>query len=184
VDLISQIDIIILLFLLAAFIAYFFLSGFIWGAGFQPTPKKDIDLAANLLKLREGMIVYDLGSGTGRILTELAKKYDVKCIGIEIDPLKVWLSRINIFRIGKSIKHPIEVRQGDFLTQDLSDADIVYVFLSRGTNIMNALELKLSRELKEGAQIVSYIHSFPNWKPGIETSRIKVYSIPKLEQKC
>jgi precorrin-6B methylase 2 len=171
-----------MLFVLAAFIAYFFLSGFIWGAGFQPTPKKEIELAAQLLGLKAGMVVFDLGSGTGQVVIHLAKKYQVKCVGIEIDPLKVWLSKFRIFLAG-DVKTLVEIKQGNFLSQDLSKADAVFVFLSGGTKIMNNLEQKLQRELKEGTKIASYVHAFPNWRPIVSDRSIKIYSLSHLKRK-
>lgn len=170
------------LFVLSAFLAYFFLSGFIWGAGFQPTPKKDIELAAELLALKEGMLVYDLGSGTGDVIMHLARNYKVKCIGIEIDPLKVLLSKIRISR-AKDLRTLIEIKRTNFLSVDLSKADAIYVFLSGGTNIMKNLEPKLLSELKHDAKIASYVHSFQNWTPEISLRDIRVYSISEVKAK-
>jgi SAM-dependent methyltransferase len=180
---IPQIDMTVLLFALAAFVSYFFLSGFIWGAGFQSTPKKDIDLAAQLLNLETGTVVYDLGSGTGQVITHLARKYKVNCVGIEIDPLKVSLSRLRVLLARKGLRSLVEIRGGNFLSEDLSRADVIYVFLSGGTKIMRTLEQKLQRELREGAKIVSYVHIFPDWKPIVVASKVKIYSISNLKQR-
>jgi ribosomal protein L11 methylase PrmA len=171
----------IVLFIVAALLAYFFLSGFIWGAGFQPTPKKDIELAAELLGLKQGMIVFDLGSGTGDVLIHLARKYKVKCVGIEIDPLKVMLSKLRISR-AKDLRTLIEIKRGNFLLVDLSKADAIYIFLFAGTKIMKSLEPKLLRELKEGAKIASYVHSFESWIPEASVGDVRVYSISDARQ--
>ena len=100
----------IIFYSLAIFLAYFFLSGFIWGAGFEPTKKKDVDTAARLLELKKGMTVYDLGSGTGDVLLHLATKYQVKCVGYEIDPVKFWISKIRI-SVRRTIKDQIEIKR-------------------------------------------------------------------------
>jgi SAM-dependent methyltransferase len=173
----------IIFYALAAFIGYFFLTGFIWGAGFQPTPKKDVDLAAELLGLREGKLVYDLGSGTGDVVLRLAKKYRVGCIGIEIDPLKVLISRLRIALTG-DLRTAIQVKRSNLLSVDLSNADAIYLFLSGGRGIMTRLEPKLLRELKEDAKIASYVHTFENWEPVIAKGEIRVYSVAMLRNRA
>jgi SAM-dependent methyltransferase len=122
------------------------------------------------------MLVYDLGSGTGDVVIHLARKYKVKCVGIEIDPLKVLLSKIRISR-AKDLRTLIEIERKNFLSVDLSKADAIYLFLSGGTKIMKNLEPKLLRELKEGVKIASYVHSFQKWIPEASVRDIKVYSI-------
>lgn len=167
------------LYAIAIFFAYFFLSGFIWGAGFQPTPKKDIELAAKLLKLQEGMTVYDLGSGTGSVVILLAKKYKVRCVGIEIDPLKSFLSRLRIAR-HRDLKERIEIQRKNFFKADFTKADFVYLFLSGGTLVMGKLAQKLVLELKPGTKIASYVHVFKGVEPDIEEGHVKIYSVESL----
>lgn len=163
---------------LACIAAYFFLGGFIWGAGYEPTPKKDIDTAAKLLNLKQGMTVYDLGSGTGQVVIHLAKKYMVKCVGIEVDPVKAWISRALISR-QPGLAKMIEIKRNDLFSVDISEADAVYVFLSGGTSIMKRLETKLSSELREGARVASYIHLFRDWTPCSSAGKVRVYLVPK-----
>ncbi|MDH2901108.1 MAG: class I SAM-dependent methyltransferase [archaeon] len=139
-----------------------------------------MELAAELLGLKKGMLVYDLGSGTGDVVIHLARKYKVKCVGIEIDPLKVLLSKIRISR-AKDLRTLIEIERKNFLSVDLSKADAIYLFLSGGTKIMKNLEPKLLRELKEGVKIASYVHSFQKWTPEASVRDIKIYSISNLE---
>jgi len=172
------------LYVLAGFFAYFFLSGFIWGAGFEPTRKKDIDVAAKLLGLREGMLVYDLGSGTGDVVIHLAKKYKVNCVGVEIEPLKAWISRLRISR-SKELRELIKIKRGNFLNMDLSKAQAIYVFLSGGTKIMKKLEEKLANEQLDNVnlRIASYVHSFPDLKEESASGEIRVYSFPDIERR-
>ncbi len=77
------------LFALAAFAAYFFLSGFIWGAGYYPTSSNEIDSVIRLLKLDENSTFYDLGSGYGRMIIKVAQRTDAHSIGVEIESDKV-----------------------------------------------------------------------------------------------
>jgi tRNA A58 N-methylase Trm61 len=167
-------------FILAGFVGYFFLSGFIWGAGFEPTRKKEIGIAAELLGLQDGMLVYDLGSGTGDVVLYLAKKYKVRCVGLEVDPLKALICRLRIFKAQK-LKESIEIRRTNFLSENLSEADAIYVFLSGGTNIMKKLEKKLASELKNGVKVASYVHCFPDLKPISSREEIRVYSSAELK---
>jgi precorrin-6B methylase 2 len=180
--LLSETDLAISLYVLAAFLGYFFLSGFIWGAGFQPTPKKELDRVAQLLQLKQGTTVYDLGSGTGQVVIHLARKYKVKCVGIEIDPLKVLITKIRI-ALAKDVKNLVEIRRANLFSIDISKADVIYLFLSGGTSIMKNLESKLLDETREGAMIVSYVHSFEDWSPALSMREIKIYSLSNMSEK-
>jgi len=164
------------LYTLATFLGYFFLSGFIWGAGFEPTNRREIDTAAKLLGLHEGMTVYDLGSGTGDVLVHLAKKYKVNGVGIEVDPLKVWISRwrLSRARVGSKVK----IQRANLLKADLSRADVIYVFLSGGTGIMDKLANKLT-EADSQANVASYVHSFKDLQPVTSEGGISVYSFKR-----
>ncbi len=167
------------LFVLAGTIAYIFLCGFIWGAGFQPTPTKEIDRAAALLDLHEGSLVLDLGSGTGTVLIRLAEKFGARCIGFEIDPLKVWWSRLRIRM--KGLPERIEIRRENLLFADISNADVVYVFLSNDTKIMKRLEVKLLNEIKHNGKVVSFVHRFKEWESEFNEGRLYVYS-PSMQR--
>ncbi len=172
----------ITLFGLAGVIGYVFLSGFAWGAGFQPTPRREIESVNALLNLDAKSLVLDLGSGTGSVLIRFAEKSGAKCVGFEIDPLKVWWSRLRIRM--KRLSEKIEINRENLLSADVSKADVVYVFLSSETKIMTQLGTKLLREMKPGGKIVSFIHRFEGWEPEFNVGKMHVYSIseerPKL----
>ena len=74
------------LLLLDIFLFLFILGGF-FGALWIPTRKKNYERIASLAELKPGMIFYDLGSGSGSLLFYLSKKYNIKCVGIEISPI-------------------------------------------------------------------------------------------------
>ncbi len=113
--------------------------------------------AANL---KSTDILYDLGSGDGRIV--IAASYQgAKAYGIEIDPLKVLYSRIMIFLFG--LKSRAKIIRSDFFKVNLKNADVVTLFLLHETNAK--LRDKLKSELHSGAKIVSYAFSLQNWKP-------------------
>lgn len=159
-----------------AFVAYFFLGSFVFGAGFQPTPKKDIERAALLAGLLEGTNIYDLGSGTGTVVFHLAKNYKVNCVGVEVDPLRYGISKLKL-RFSGALKERVTFVRGNLLKVNLSDADVVYVFLSGGSGIMNSLKEKIQKEMKPGSKIVSYVHTFKDWKPASTAGDLRVYSV-------
>ncbi|OKY77816.1 MAG: Protein lysine SAM-dependent methyltransferase [Candidatus Methanohalarchaeum thermophilum] len=144
--------------IIAAILSIFWL-GYLqfWTAGWTPTPKNDIKLLIESLNVQDIDKIYELGCGDGRVLTSYAE-HGQEVIGIEIDPIRYFISKI---RAQISTNNNIKVIFGNYLNLDLSDADLVFVYLSEKAN--KQLEKKLSNELK-GAQIISYTYKFPNLK--------------------
>jgi SAM-dependent methyltransferase len=167
----------ILLFSLAAFIAYFFLSGFIWGAGYYPTSRKEIDAVARLLELHENSEFYDLGSGYGRMIFAMSEKFGAHSTGVEVDPVKCWWTRREIRR--RHLEKKASLLQANFLNVDLSKADAIFVFLTRETKIMEKLFSKISDECKPGTKVVSFEHPFKKWKPAKLEGRLRLYIVDK-----
>ncbi len=106
-------------------------------------------------------VVFDLGSGDGRIVILAAQKYGAKGVGVEIDGTLVDRARA-IAREG-AVDTRVTFVHGDFFTADLAQADVVTLYLSPSLN--TELEPKLRRELRPGSRIVS--HQFPmgRWTP-------------------
>lgn len=132
-------------------------------ASFDPTPQEVVERLLALAGVKRGDVVYDLGSGDGRILIAAAKIYGVKAVGFEIDPGLVKLARENVRKEG--IEELVEIRQQDFMTADLSPASVVTLYLSNDGNL--AVKPKLMRELKPGARVVSYTFDMGDWPPKI-----------------
>jgi len=131
-----------------------------YGAPWVPTPKKVAERMIKLAKLKKGDVVYDLGSGYGRILIYAAKRCDIQAVGIEIDPIKCLISRLLVWICQQHKK--VRIINGNFFKKDLSNSDVVFCYLLQQTNIK--LMDKLKRELKPGARIVSHSFTFPSWK--------------------
>jgi cyclopropane fatty-acyl-phospholipid synthase-like methyltransferase len=114
-----------------------------------------------LARVTPGDVVYDLGSGDGRIVVLAAQKYGARGVGIEIDARLVELSR-QVAREGE-VDDRVTFVQGDLFAADLSKASVVTLWLSESVNAR--LEEKLKRELPRGARVVS--HQFPigKWLP-------------------
>ncbi|OGH21363.1 MAG: hypothetical protein A2958_01000 [Candidatus Levybacteria bacterium RIFCSPLOWO2_01_FULL_38_13] len=104
-----------------------------------------------LAKITRSDLVYDLGCGDGTFLITAAKEFGAKGVGIEIDPLRVWIARIRVWF--NNLLNKVEIRQEDFFKTDLSKATVVVVYL-----VPKALEKllpKFKKELKKGTRIVS-----------------------------
>jgi SAM-dependent methyltransferase len=102
-------------------------------------------------KIGKGSVVYDLGCGDGEVLIESAKK-GAKGVGIEIDPLRFWVSKIRAKKNGLSDK--LIFKRGSFHDYDISEANVVIVYLIPKT--LDRLLPKFKKELKKGTKIISY----------------------------
>ncbi|MDG7022967.1 MAG: class I SAM-dependent methyltransferase [Nitrososphaerota archaeon] len=168
--------IVVMLGLLAlGFMGLFFASGMPFGAGYQPVPRKAIGAMLDFSD-PEGKAVYDLGSGFGRILFEASARNPRRCVGVEIDPLKCWWTRMEANRRG--LQGVIEVVRANLLDVDLSEADVVLVFLT--PRLMKKLKRKAVQEMKPGSVVVSYDHRFEGWAPEVEDAELNVrlYRVP------
>lgn len=166
----------IFLWALAVVIAYYFLAGFIWGAGFAPTSSGEIEKVAQLLDLESGDTFYDLGCGYGRMIFAMAKKHNVKSVGVEVDPVKIFWLRLMVKY--KRFQGTVKIVESNFLEADLSGAENVFVFLSNATPIMTRLKEKMLRDMKPGSRIVSYTHRFKDWQPEKSEGKLFLYVIP------
>lgn len=154
--------IIVVDFAIVAILFTFVLAG-ISAAPWVPLWKSDIRRMLKLADLKEGEILYDLGSGDGRILIIAAKEFDAQATGFEISVLLYFISCIKILIANFKSKYKIKVRYQNFYRADLSQADVISVFLT--PMAMKKLQAKFSTSLKSGCRIVSYAFSIPNWRP-------------------
>jgi SAM-dependent methyltransferase len=127
---------------------------------FTPTRHNIADAMLQLAGVSAGDVVYDLGSGDGRIPIIAAQKYGARGIGVELDPRLVELS----WRIANEaeVADRVSFIVGDLFEADLSRATVVTAYLS--SSIMRGLQPKL-RNLKPGTRIVSHQFPIPGWQP-------------------
>jgi len=130
-------------------------------APFVPTPQEVVERMLELAEIRKGDLVYDLGSGDGRIVITAARKHGVKAVGFEIDPGLVKESRDRIKEAG--LEDLVEIREEDIRTVDLSPASVVTMYLYPGANLR--LRPAIIRQLKPGSRVVSHDFGVGNWKP-------------------
>lgn len=118
------------------------------GAGYTPTPRNKVADALRLARLKRGDVFYDLGCGTGVILVEASKCCDhVK--GIEVEPLRWFIARLRA--------RNAEVILGDMFRQDLSDADVIFMFQYPG-RINDRIARKIRSGARPGTRVISYLH--------------------------
>ena len=129
----------------------------LFGAPYFPSLKPHIKAALNLLDLKPGQVVYDLGCGDGRFLKAAAKQ-GIKSIGYELNPFVFAYAWLTTRRYRKLAK----VRYGDFWKADLSKADAVFVFLL--DKYMGQLDAKLQKEGKKGLKLASHTFKIPGKK--------------------
>lgn len=128
---------------------------------FVPTSEAVADQMLRLAKVTAQDVVYDLGSGDGRIVILAAQKYGARAVGVEIDPQLVATAR-QVAREGE-IDQRVEFIEGDLFAADISAATVVTLYLSSSVNAR--LEPKLKTELRPGTRIVSHQFAIGRWPP-------------------
>jgi ribosomal protein L11 methylase PrmA len=126
-----------------------------------PTPNEVVMGMLNLAKVSKDDVLYDLGSGDGRIVITAAQKFGTRGTGVEINPQLVQQSRENARKAGVSDR--VRFVQQDLFKTDLSKATVVTLYLLPEINLK--LRPKLLRELKPGTRIVSHAFNMGDWKP-------------------
>jgi cyclopropane fatty-acyl-phospholipid synthase-like methyltransferase len=128
---------------------------------FLPTLYSVADEMLKMAHVTANDVVYDLGSGDGRVLILAAQKYGARGVGVELDPKLVELSR-QIAREGE-VADKVTFIEGDLFEADISKATVVTLYLSPSVN--RRLESKLRRELRPGTRIVSHQFLIGDWPP-------------------
>ena len=144
---------------------------FIIGAGWQPTSKKRVRKMLQMAEVDSEDVVYDLGSGDGRIVVEAARRYGAWAVGIEADPLRVVWSRLVLMIFG--LNNQVKIIWGNLFHNDISEATVVTMFLWQDTN--QRLIPKLLKELKPGTRVVSYYWKIKGWTPIKEDKDEEIY---------
>lgn len=163
------------LILISLLIFFVFFLWIMWsdilGAGFEPTSRKRVKRMLEMARVGEGDLVYDLGSGDGRIVVEAARNFNARAVGIEADPFRFAWSKFKVafFRL----RMQIDIRWGNFFKEDISDATVVTLFLSSKAN--QNLKRKLKTELQPGTRVVTYYWKFNGWKPAREDRKKQIY---------
>lgn len=154
-------------------------------ARFEPTPPEIVSAMLQLAGIAADDVVYDLGSGDGRIIIAAAKEHGARGVGVELDPQLVERARQAALAAGVADRVSF-VRQ-DLFEADIRPATVVTLYLLPEVNL--ALRPKLLRELAPGTRIVSHSHDMGEWTPATtqqlrdrrgKLHRIYLWSVPPL----
>jgi SAM-dependent methyltransferase len=137
-------------------------------APFVPTPQEIVLRMLELAEIKPGDVLYDLGSGDGRIVITAAKKYGIKAVGFEINPALVEESRETAKREG--LEHLVEFREQDVRHVDFRAASVVTMYLYPAATLR--LRSALRSQLKPGARVVSHKFGMGDWAP-LKTEQLK-----------
>src|SRR5262245_46583878 len=130
-------------------------------ARFEPSPIEVAERMLQLANVTRDDVVFDLGSGDGRIVILAARRYGARGVGVEIDPQLVWFSRQDAQR--HQVDHLVTFVNADALAVDVSPATVVTLFLTPQANLV--LRQKLLSQLPRGARVVSHWHDMGDWAP-------------------
>ena len=136
-----------------------------------PSTRMNVDEMLRVGGVIPSDVVYDLGSGDGRVVIAAAKDYGARGVGIELDPELVKVSATNAQVAG--VAERVLFRQGDVLTADIKEATVITMYLL--TSLVARLESRLLNELKPGTRIVAHDYGFEKWKPDHEVKISKTY---------
>ena len=128
---------------------------------YVPTPEPVVAAMIEMAEIGEGDVLYDLGSGDGRIPIAAAKQFGVRAVGIEIDPRLIRKAQANAKTAG--VSHLVEFREADLFATDFSDADVVTLYLGDTLNLR--LRPQLLEQLHPGARVVSHDFGMGDWTP-------------------
>jgi cyclopropane fatty-acyl-phospholipid synthase-like methyltransferase len=145
---------------LTALIVAFCLPAWAQDIPFVPSPMIVVDRMLELAEVKRDDIIYDLGSGDGRILIQAAKKYGSRGVGIDMNPKLV--ADATRKAAEEKVDHLVQFRAADGLTVDISDATVVTLYMFKWFN--NQMRPKL-QGLKAGARVVAHDFGIDEWEP-------------------
>jgi len=126
-----------------------------------PTPQIVVERMLEAAHIKAGEVVYDLGSGDGRIIITAAQKYGARAVGVEIQPDLCRKARERVQSLGLADR--VSVMEGSALRVDFSPADVVTMYFLTSSN--DRLRPNLEKYLKVGARVVSNEFPVRGWKP-------------------
>jgi SAM-dependent methyltransferase len=128
---------------------------------YYPTPPETVNEMLRLARISPSDVLYDLGSGDGRIPIAAAKQFGIHAVGIEIDPKLVSEAQEKARQEG--VAELVRFRNEDMFHIDIREATVVTLYLSEKLNVL--LRPKLLSELRPGSRIVSHDFRMGDWPP-------------------
>ncbi|NJY62764.1 methyltransferase domain-containing protein [Salinimicrobium sp. CDJ15-81-2] len=146
---------------------------------YVPTSDTVVDAMLKLAKVDAGDVVYDLGSGDGRIVIAAAKNYGARGVGIDIDPERISESNENAREA--QVTDKVEFIEADLFKSDFSEATVVTLYLLGRLN--ERLKPMLMEQLEPGTRIVSHAFDMGDWEPeetqSVDGTTIYLWTIPE-----
>jgi ribosomal protein L11 methylase PrmA len=129
--------------------------------GYLPTPQEAVEVMLSLAEVCEADILYDLGSGDGRVLITAAQKFGTRGVGIDIDPQRISQAIENAQQSGVSDR--VMFLHQNLFESDFYEATIVVLYLLPHLNLR--LRPRLLQQLKPGTRILSHDFDMGDWQP-------------------
>lgn len=127
---------------------------------FVPTPNEVVDEMLSMAGVKKDDLLYDLGSGDGRIPITAAKRFGTKGVGIDLDPIRVKEAKENAEK--ENVTELVRFIEGDIFKEDFSEATVVTLYLLPQVNLKLKPELL---KMKPGTRVVSHNYDMGDWKP-------------------
>jgi SAM-dependent methyltransferase len=128
---------------------------------YVPTPQELVEVMLDTAKVGKDDIVYDLGSGDGRLVISAAKKYAASGVGIDIDPKRIGEAKENAKKAG--VEDKVRFREQDLFESDFHEATVVTLYLLSELNVR--LRPQIFAQLKPGTRVVSHAFMMGDWQP-------------------
>lgn len=128
---------------------------------YVPSPMEVVDRMLEFAQVDKNDIVYDIGSGDGRMVIQAARKYGARGVGLELSARLVETARTEAAKQG--VEHLVEFRRGDALQADISEATVVTLYMLPSFN--KRLRPVLEEQLRPGARIVAHDYPIEGWEP-------------------
>ena len=130
-------------------------------APYVSSPEEVVRKMLDMVQLRRGEVVYDLGCGDGRIVIMAARDYLANAFGVEIREDLAATAQEQLKKHG--LEGKVQIIHGDFFEVDLSKANVVTLYLTTSAN--EKLKPKLERELRSDSRVISHDFMITGWKP-------------------
>ncbi len=143
---------------------------FILDVPYVPTPEIVVEKMLQLAEVDSGDILYDLGSGDGRIPIAAAQRFGTTAVGVDLNPERVREAKANA--INAQVTGKVEFIEGDIFNIDFSEATVLCLYLFPEVNMKLRPRIL---EMKPGTRVVSHNYDMGDWKPE-RTTKIKTSS--------
>ena len=142
-------------------------------APFVQTPVEVAKKMIQLADLRPGQKLFDLGAGDGRLVIMAAQDTGASAVGVEMRDDLIERAHTEIKKL--NLEGKVTMIHDDFFNVDLSEADVVTLYLTTSGN--ERLRPKLERELKKGARVISHDFKVGSWKPSVVYNELLGHTI-------